>query len=218
MASDISLAEACARQFRRRQQAGQQSGQRWGGPIAGMDNDFNLIQALQDDWDALSDSPGYRAALGRWQQSEPALGGFDSPAGVVRWCRSHPDPKEANPPVGALLRVAADPVAARTLLQVILPGLNIRIGRAAGKEGRCRRSGGGLDELAQEVLAAAWERITLLAGTSPAWPACVLVEGAWRRVRHQRGRAVPARSTCGRWRRPRGHLRRRSGAGLPPRS
>lgn len=156
-----------------------------------MDNDFNLIQALQDDWDALSDSPGYRAALGRWQQSEPALGGFDSPAEVVRWCRNHPDPKEANPPVGALLRVAADPVAARTLLQVILPGLNIRIGRAAGKEARCRRSGGALDELAQEVLAAAWERITLLAGTSPAWPACVLVEGAWRRVRHQRekGRA-----------------------------
>jgi hypothetical protein len=40
-----------------------------------MDNNFNLIQALQDDWDAVSESPRYRAALGRWQQSEPALGG-----------------------------------------------------------------------------------------------------------------------------------------------
>lgn len=184
-------AETCARGFWRRQQAGQPSGQRWGRPIGGMDNNFNLIRALHDDWDAICESPHYRAALGRWQQSEPALGGFASPAEVVRWCRSHPDPKESNPPVGALLRVAADPVAARTLLHVILPGLCVRVGRAAGKEARCRRSGGALDELAQEVLAAAWERITLLAGTSPAWPACVLVEGAWRRVRHQRekGRA-----------------------------
>ena len=105
---------------------------------------------------------------------------------MVVWCRRHPDPREANQPVGALLRLAADPVAARTLLQVLLPGLNIRIGRAAAKEARCRRRSGALDELAQEVVGAAWERIAALAGTSPAWPACELVEGAWRRVRHER--------------------------------
>ena len=39
------------------------------------------------------------------------------------------------------------------------------------------------------------ERIAALAGTSPRWPACELVEGAWRRVRHQRekGRACERR-------------------------
>jgi DNA-directed RNA polymerase specialized sigma24 family protein len=156
-----------------------------------MDNDFNLIQALQDEWDAVADSPSYRAAMRRWQDTESALAGFSSPVEVVLWCRTHPEPREANQPVAALLRLAGDPVAARTLLQVLLPGLNVRIGRAAAKDARCRRSGGVLEELAQDVVAAAWERISALAGTSPAWPACVLVEGAWRRVRHQRekGRA-----------------------------
>lgn len=151
-----------------------------------MDDNFNLIGALQDEWGAVADSSRYREALGRWQVTEPDLAGFSSPAGVVVWCRAQPDPREANRPVGALLRVAGDPLAARTLLQLIIPGLTVRIGRAMGREAQCRRMAGVKDELVQEVVAAAWERIVALAGTSPKWPACVLVEGAWRRVRQRR--------------------------------
>ena len=61
--------------------------------------------------------------------------------------------------------MAADPIAARTLLQLILPGLTARIGRAAGAGGSaCRRMAGARDELVQEVVVAAWERIAVLAG------------------------------------------------------
>jgi len=160
-----------------------------------MDDNFNLMGALQVEWDAVADSSRYREALRRWQATEPDLGGFNSPAEVVGWCRAQPDPGEANGPVGALLRLACDPLAARTLLQLIIPGLMVRIGRAVGREARCRRMAGVKGELVQEVVAAAWERITALAGTSPTWPACVLVEGAWRRVRQQRetGRACQRR-------------------------
>jgi len=160
-----------------------------------MDETFDLIQALREEWDAVGGSSPYRAALSRWQSVEPALAGFDRPADIVAWCRTHPAPGDANPPVGALLRVAADPIAARTLLQVILPGLTVRIGRAAAKEARCRRTRGALEEITQEVISAAWEQIAMLSGSSPAWPACAVIEGAWRRVRYQRekGRACQRR-------------------------
>jgi DNA-directed RNA polymerase specialized sigma24 family protein len=160
-----------------------------------MDDTFDLIQALREEWDAVGGSAPYRAALSRWQSAEPALARFDSPADIVAWCRTHPAPADANPPVGALLRVAADAMAARTLLQVLLPGLTVRIGRAAVKEARCRRAKGPLEEITQEVVSAAWEQIALLAGSSPGWPACAVIEGAWRRVRYQRekGRACQRR-------------------------
>src|SRR5436309_1880192 len=115
-----------------------------------MDDNLNLMRALQDEWDAVGDSLAYREALRRWQAVEPDLAGFDSPADVVAWCRAQADPREANRPVGALLRAAADRVAARTLLQLIIPGLTVRIGRALGREASCRRMTGVRDELMQE--------------------------------------------------------------------
>lgn len=94
-----------------------------------MDDNLNLMRALQDEWDAVAGSIPYREALHHWQEVEPDLAGFDSPGEVVAWCRGQSDPPAANRPVGALLRLAADPIAARTLLQVIIPGLTVRIGR-----------------------------------------------------------------------------------------
>jgi DNA-directed RNA polymerase specialized sigma24 family protein len=160
-----------------------------------MDDNFNLMHALQDEWDAVAGSLPYREAVRRWQEVESDLAGFDSPGEVVTWCRAQSDPAAANRPVGALLRLAADPIAARTVLQVIIPGLTVRIGRGLVREAGCRRMAGVRDELVQEVVVAAWERIAALAGTSPRWPACELIEGAWRRVRHQRerGRACQRR-------------------------
>jgi DNA-directed RNA polymerase specialized sigma24 family protein len=160
-----------------------------------MNDNLNLMLALREEWDALADSALYRDALRRWKETEPDLAVFDSPGELLLWCRDQADPREANRLVGAVLRVAADTVAARTLLQLIIPGLTARIGRALGREAACRRVAGVREELVQEVVVAAWERIAALAGTSPRWPACELVEGAWRRVRHQRekGRACERR-------------------------
>src|SRR5437867_1261579 len=113
---------AFARPIRDGQHGGQQFGQHRGRSIGPMDDNFNLIGALQVEWEAVADSSRYREALRRWGTMEPDLAGFNSPSEVVGWCRAQPDPREANRPVGALLRLAGDPLAARTLLQLIIPG------------------------------------------------------------------------------------------------
>jgi hypothetical protein len=156
----------------------------------------NIIKALDDEWETLGTSRMYREALAHWCEAEEVLAGFASPADVVKRAERRGDPAGANELIGALLRLAGDPLAARTLLQALLPGLASRAARgawAARASRRCAPACEGLDELDQEVVASAWERIVTLAGTSPEWPACVLVEGAWRRVR-QRAETARARS------------------------
>lgn len=156
----------------------------------------NIIKALDDEWETLGTSRRYRESLARWAEAEPVLSGFGSPAEVVKRAERRGDPAGSNELIGALLRLADDPLAARTLLQALLPGLAARAARgawAARASRRCAPACEGLDELDQEVVASAWERIRSLAGTSPDWPACVLVEGAWRRVR-QRAETARARS------------------------
>lgn len=156
----------------------------------------NIIKALDDEWKMLGTSRRYREALARWGEAEVVLAGFSSPAEVVNRAERRGDSAAANELVGALLRLAADPLAARTLLQALLPGLASRAARgqwAARASRRCPAVCEGLAELDQEVVAAAWERIMALAGTSPDWPACTIVDGAWRRVR-QRAETARARA------------------------
>src|SRR5581483_6351045 len=125
-----------------------------------MDNDApNIIKALDDEWKMLGTSRRYRDALARWGEAEAVLAGFSSPAEVVKRAERRGDSAAANELVGALLRRAADPLAARGQW-------------AARASRRCPAVCDGLAELDQEVVAAAWERITALAGTSPDWPAC----------------------------------------------
>lgn len=182
------------------QHVGQQVGQHWWRSVAAMETTLNVIRALDLEWETLGASPPYRSALARWAEREPALAGPSSPAEVVAGCHSRADRVAANAVVGALLRLAGDPLAARSVLQAILPGLAARGAKGmfmARPSRLCPAAWDGFEELGQELVATAWERIADLAGTSPAWPACVLVEGAWRRVRY-RGETYrnQARATC----------------------
>jgi len=158
----------------------------------------NPFRSLALDWEAMGRSARARMALRRWRHAEPSLAGFDSPADVVARCQRRGDPRAANALVGALLRLAADDdLAARAVLQAVLPSLAARAWRRrwdAGHEG----AWDGVEEVDAELVACALERIRELSGTSPEWPAQAIVEVAYARfrwaadvARRRRPRTVP---------------------------
>ena len=106
------------------------------------------LQALDQEWAELADSPGARAALDRWALAEPALaevtGGLE---GILAHQRR---PAVFTGMLAALARLApTDRLAARTILQALLPGL----------VGVARRSGTADVDAIEEVVSLAWERI-----------------------------------------------------------
>ena len=106
------------------------------------------LQALDQEWAELADSLGGRAALDRWALAEPALaevaGGLD---GILAHQRH---PAVFTGMLAALARLApTDRLAARTILQALLPGL----------VGVARRSGSADADAIEEVVSLAWERI-----------------------------------------------------------
>lgn len=115
----------------------------------------------------------------RWAHAEPALVGYATPAEIVRRCHLRGDQKGSNALLAAVLRQArSDEVAVRTVLMAVLPGL------AALSARRQRMVGGELgawtdiDQLDQDIVAAALERITRMAGEDCAWPASTIVNAA----------------------------------------
>lgn len=170
----------------------------------------NPFRALDREWAVLGMSARARAALRRWAESEPVLAAYSSPAGVVTACQHRGDPERSSALLGAVLRLAHDDLAARTVLQAVLPSLAARAWRGASQaRGPGADLGECVEELNAEVLAAACERIRDLAGATPAWPAQAVVEHAWRRVRRARadrrrheGRSVPLAAAADRFAAP----------------
>ena len=146
----------------------------------------NPFRSLTAEWATLGRSPQARIALRRWSDAEPALAPFASPADAVAACQCRGDPRAANAVLGALLRKADDTLAARSVLQAVLPALAARAwrrrwdGMATSSEPALWDS---VEDLDTEVLTFALERIAELAGTSPEWPAQAVVEVAWARFR-----------------------------------
>jgi hypothetical protein len=144
----------------------------------------NPFRSLAREWATLGANPSARTALRRWSEAEPVLAGFDSPAAVVARCQHRGDPRSANALLGALLRLADDDLAARAVLQAVLPSL-------AGRAWRRRWEGAvgvgrmwdDVEELDVDMIAYAVERIAELAGTSPEWPSQAIVEVTDARLR-----------------------------------
>lgn len=163
---------------------GKRSGKRWGAWSWAMHQRPSPLRALSQEWETLSTSADAKAALLRWTRSEPVLRPVASLAGLVECCQDRRDAADANLIIGALLRLADDRLAARTILQVLLPSVAARAHRA----GRMFNAPGmspdssQLDEWSQEMVTQVLERIRSLAGTSPSWPASQIVEAAWWRV------------------------------------
>lgn len=108
---------------------------------------YPVFAALDRDWRTFATSPQVAAALTRWERSEPALAGLKGVDDVLA-CRR--DPCQGPAVLGALVvRAATDEVAARVVLQAMLPGL-VRLTADLGD---------GDPDAAGQVLAIAWERI-----------------------------------------------------------
>ena len=140
----------------------------------------NIFRALEAEWQTLGTSDRAKAALERWSKVEPELAGFSSPAAVVDRCQRRGDRRVSNVVLGALLRLADDSVARRTLLQALLPSLAARASKAARLAGASGSNT--LAEWSQEMVVQTLERIGDLVGTSPDWPAVAIVETAWWRI------------------------------------
>ena len=146
----------------------------WEGP--------NLFRALDEDWRRVGTSAAARAALRRWAEVDDILGGLAHPAVVVERCHRRHDALAAGLLGAVIAHAAEEPLAARTVLQAVLPGLAAVSRRALPFVGT-GRVWARVDELDQHVVAVAYERIHALAATRPAWVAKAVVDGTWQRVR-----------------------------------
>ena len=110
------------------------------------------VVALEREWKQLAHAV-LPARLRLWAEREPALSPFVDPARLVAFTRGPASAASKDELLRTLVRLAADdPLAARVLLHVLLPGLK----RIAG---RLLHDLSERDELWELLLAHAWERI-----------------------------------------------------------
>jgi len=95
-----------------------------------MTHTHTLLGRLDADHTHLLDSPAAGAALTRWQLEDPALASYETWAQVQAAAHDRTDPATADRILAALARRApADPLAARLLLGLLLPGVKALAGR-----------------------------------------------------------------------------------------
>ncbi len=113
---------------------------------------LQLFDALDREWAVLVVSPAIRSTLRRWSD-DPVLARYADLGALIRALRAGArDPERTNEILAALIRRApVDDLAARTMLQALIPGLfNVT-----------RRLGGAVidEELEAQVLTEAFDRI-----------------------------------------------------------
>jgi hypothetical protein len=150
-----------------------------------------LCSRLDAEWRQIARSKEGRAAVQRWVGEEPALAGACSAEDVLALCQrrgdagaGHGETNGSQAALGAVLRAAAnDDFAQRTVMQAILPGLLALRRRASYMVASPGSRWDGEDELEQEIVTLAYERVRALAGTTQAWAAETLVNQTWSRLR-----------------------------------
>jgi hypothetical protein len=157
----------------------------WGSRLR-MLQGMNVYAALDAEWSALAGTAPAGQHLHRWLQREPTLAGPTTPADLVaavvvdrRWGR-------ADPRLAALVRLAADDLAARAVLQCVLPGLRAEPLRYHRYHWRLAGPGDDLDDVTVELVGAAWEAIRARAGTTLADPENTVVRAAAEKLRTRR--------------------------------
>ena len=136
----------------------------------------DLLALLEGEWDELGSLPTTRAALARWGSEDPALAfaGVDELATYVAGRATDPAARDAV--LSALAaRAGVDELAARVLLQLMLPGLKSLLRRFYWRDD---------DERVADVVAAVYARIRSFApDPRPSWVARRLIECARMRLR-----------------------------------
>lgn len=131
-----------------------------------------MLPALDAEWSRLARSSAARAALARWIAEEPALSGYGDLDDVLAARRDRALEGSVLP---ALARLAPkDELAARTLLQAMLPGVIRVASRADG------------DHAVDDVIGLAWERIrTYPPGRPGSAAANILLDVRKQYIRHR---------------------------------
>lgn len=88
---------------------------------------YTLVRQLEEQWTYDADSLSYLAALASWHKTEPDLCPFNDFAALTKAAADRGDPAATDRILAALVRRAAvdcgnDALAARTVLQLLLPG------------------------------------------------------------------------------------------------
>jgi DNA-directed RNA polymerase specialized sigma24 family protein len=106
-----------------------------------------IAQDLDREWDGIATGPLARRTVIRWANAHQALAGLVDLDDVLAARRQA---GRADPILRALVTMAADDdLAARTLLQALLPGL-VHLARTAGNDDH---------DAVEELISLAWERI-----------------------------------------------------------
>lgn len=113
---------------------------------------MRLFRELDDDWVRLTHEAGPDDTLNEWACEDPAFRGHDGLRELVAYIRRPGHPSASDELLSSLVRRApTDALAARAVLQALIPGLKvIAISRAYERDD---------DEVDAAVVACAWERI-----------------------------------------------------------
>lgn len=115
--------------------------------------DLVPVELLERDWQRTLASGIVAEHLRRWQRAEPALSRFKSPGQLISYLRSSRSGDRQDAVLGALVRQSrTDPIAARLVLQRLLPALKRRAVRVIANATE-------LEELWSLLLAQMWEQI-----------------------------------------------------------
>lgn len=115
---------------------------------------MNLFQQLDREWAGLSRSPVARRHLSEWSETSPELSGLDDLDALVVHANRRDRARESDGVLVPLARRAAtDDLAARTLLQAMMPGMRWLAHRYRGV------AASAMDDAASLVVALAYERI-----------------------------------------------------------
>lgn len=138
------------------------------------------LTQLDREWRELCRSSDSRDALDRWRRDEPALAGSSTLDAILVERRE--DAEAAPAILAALARLAVkDELAARTLLQALLPGL-VKMASTC-----CSDDPAALDEL----LSLAWERIRTYPTSRPGPVAANVIMDVRKRYREHRAIEAP---------------------------
>ncbi|MGI8777713.1 MAG: hypothetical protein ACR2LJ_10110, partial [Acidimicrobiales bacterium] len=143
----------------------------------------NLFRDMQRQWDHDGHSRDAQAALARWVDRHPDLVRFTSPADLVVAAHSRTDAAARLLVDDLTEEAAADPWAARTVLQAVLPGLARLTRDNADMVGSAYEPFASIEELDQYLVCTAFERITEVAAEVPQFRLRTILNTTWYRLR-----------------------------------
>jgi len=143
----------------------------------------DLFRDMDHQWRHDGRSRAARAALTRWSGRQPDLGRFASPAELVAAAHDRTDAAARDDLEGLTHEAATDPLAARTVLQALVPGLTCLAHDNARMVGDDTQPFASSEELDQFLACTAFQRITEVAAEADRFRLRIVLDSTWARLR-----------------------------------